>query len=117
MWKGLIRLWLVASLIGIPVAAVIQFNQTQKVWDDIAATNIKLCVDAELDTEGHPDALKCAHEKGAGMTLYEHEEISLIRYWSISLAWFLVIDLLITALLLMTYLAGRWVYRGFKTRK
>ena len=115
MWKGLIRLWLVATVISVPVAAEIQFNQTQKFWDDLTAIQSKFCVDAESNQDGHPDALKCLQQMGAYKTVFEHEEISPARYWSSNLAVYLVIDLVITALLLLTYLVGRWVYRGFKT--
>ena len=114
--RGWFRLWVVLTVIGVPAAAEWNFQHDEDTWRTIDKMTIELCVDEETKLPSHPDALACGHQRGADQTLFQHERISPARYWLTSLGIFFALDLVLTALLVAAFLAGRWVFRGFSHR-
>jgi len=112
--NGWVRLWIVVTVIGVPIAAELEFQQTAKFWDNLTEAHIKSCVDAAWDRPDHPDAIKCEQANGDYKTVFQHENTSPARYWSELMGEFLIFDIFVTALLAAAFWACRWVIRGFK---
>jgi hypothetical protein len=104
----------VVTGLGVPTAAILEFNSQTKVWRDLDAMTVSQCVNEEWDGSAHPDSLRCAHARGADKTYFQHEGISPARYWLGSLGIFFLFDCFITALLVAGFYVARWVIRGFR---
>lgn len=111
--KGLFRLWLVLTLIGVPLVAGLDFQQKVNFWNDMDKTVIKNCVDTEFQDPTHPDALECGRKQGTYKTVFERESTTPGVYWSQQLGYAFLEDLILTAGLAVAFLVGRWVWRGF----
>lgn len=112
--RGWIRLWIVASAIGVPAAAEWQFQSDSKVWGDINQMIIKRCVDEEFSQPSHPDALECGRKEGTFETVFERQHTTPARYWSLALFGAFVMDCILAALIFGAFLVVRWVARGFR---
>jgi hypothetical protein len=110
--RGWLRLWIVATLVGVPGFAFWQVNDSMRTWDSLD----KMAIDSCVAREGTPnfDVDKCAHEAGVGKTMFEHEGTTPGRYWSEALGVGLLFDLVLTGLVVGAFLVIRWVVRGFK---
>ena len=112
--RGWFRLWFVLTLIGVPAAAEWNFQQEVSAQRDQDAITTKLCVDEEFNSPTHPDSFECGRKAGMFKSMFEREHTTAGRYWSISLAFFFAVDLVLTALLLGGFFAIRWIVRGFR---
>ena len=112
--RGWVRLWLVVSLVIVPATAMWQFDQFSKEWQRIDDWTVRNCVDAEFSRPDHPDALQCGHKAGADQTVFQREHTTPLAWWSQALLFALLLDLAITAALVLIYISARWVWRGFK---
>ena len=112
--RGWVRLWIVATAIGVPAAAEWNFQNEEATWAAIEKPMIQLCVDQEFNSPSHPDALECGHKSGADKTVFEHEGMTPARFWSQTLGIFFALDLVLTALLVGAFYVIRWIVRGFK---
>ena len=92
------RLWIVLTVLGVPAASCVEFEQQAAVWDEADTRIIKQCVDTKYDSGGKRDALKCTSAQGTDQSIYQREGTTLAAYWGSSLLLFLLADLLITAL-------------------
>ena len=81
---------------------------------DQDAVTTKLCVDEEFNSPTHPDALECGRKAGMFKTLFQREGTTPARYWSLSLGFFFLVDLVLTGLVIGAFCAVRWIARGFK---
>jgi hypothetical protein len=112
--RGLIRLWIVASIIGVPLLANADFQQRAQFWDKLDNHIIEECVNEEWRFPSHPDAFECDRQRGAMKTIFERENTTPSSYWAWTLSWAFLADLVVTAALFSIFLVGRWVWRGFK---
>jgi hypothetical protein len=110
--KGWMRLWIVLTLIGVPVAAGWQVESQSKWWSKLDELTMKLCVDAEFSNPSHPDAIECAKKQGAYRPLYERDRMSIGAYWGEYLGVTFFLDCLLTALLIGAFHVVRWIGRG-----
>ncbi len=113
---GWLRLWIVVTVIGVPIAALEGFQSESAFWVNMDKVDIKMCVDAEADLSTHPDALKCAHTVGADQTYFQHEHVAPLTYWSERLVLYFILDCILTALLVGAYFVVRWVVNGFRAK-
>lgn len=114
--KGWLRLWIVLTVVGVPVASAREYNRLWWTWFELDKWTIQQCVEWQSNAATHPDARKCEHDAGADQTPFQHEHVSPAKWWSETLAVFFVVDLFLTGLLIAAFLAGRWVVRGFRQR-
>lgn len=112
--KGWLRLWVVLSAVGVPLASMLSFHSQQKWWHDNDEVIMKLCVDEEIDNPKHSDALECGRQSGVLKSFYERENITPGLYWSESLGLFFILDCIITAFLIGAFFVVRWIIVGFK---
>lgn len=113
--KGLVRLWIVLTALGVPVAAVMDFQQKQHFWHNLDKVTVQQCVDEEYNDPAHPDALECSRRAGTEKTVFEREDITPMRYWAGALGGAFIADLILTALLAAVFFTVRWVWRGFRS--
>lgn len=57
---------------------------------------------------------KCVQESGADQTMFQQQGTTPVRYWSDTLGFYFMADLILTALLVGVFFVVRWVVRGFK---
>ena len=112
-WTGLFRLWVVLSLLIVPTAAFFLARQDMATWETIDANNEKVCIDREMNSATHPDALACERAVGADKTVFQHENCTAAVYWSEALLGGFIVDLIITAIVAFVVAAVLWVRRGF----
>ena len=124
MRKGLLRLWVVTSVIGVPVASEMQFNSLANSWEEIDANGIRICGDSEAiaaSSQRPYSQAECFrsvgvyNDKNEAQTAFMHEHTTPGAYWLESLTLFFLIDLVLTALMIGTFLVARWVFRGFSS--
>jgi hypothetical protein len=111
--QGWLRLWIVLTVIGVPAAAIWDSNRKAEFWESQNRAAIKNCVAIELASPKRPDALECARRQGAYESDFEREGTTPAAYWSLTLASYFVLDLLLTGLIAGLVFVGRWVWRGF----
>ena len=112
--RGWFRLWVVLTLIGVPVAAEWQFQQSWAIWQSIDQQVIKNCVEAVADGSSSVSSFQCEKNEGVLKTFFQREEITPLAYWSQSLGFFFAVDLVLTALVLGAFFTVLWVWRGFR---
>jgi hypothetical protein len=112
--KGWLRLWVVLTVIGVPVAAELDFQQKERFWTDLNAVAIKNCVDVEYSSPAHPDALECGRQQGTMKTVFQREGTTPLKYWSSTMGVFFIADLVLAAILAALLAAALWVVRGFR---
>jgi len=112
--RGWFRLWAVVTVIGVPAAAEWNFQNQQATWDAIEKPMSQLCVEEELNRPSHPDAIECGHQAGTDKTVFEHEGVTPLRFWTETLGIFLLLDLVLAGIVIAGFLVIRWIVRGFK---
>lgn len=113
--EGLIRLWIILSIVGVPLLAEADFNQREEFWTNISALPIKQC----LENESRPpyeDALICAHRMKADQSVFDHEHTTPAAYWSEALMWAFVLDIVITAVVYGVFRVCFWIASGFRPK-
>jgi hypothetical protein len=111
---GWFRLWLVLTVVGVPALSWWQFQHDYGQMEELNRGIVKTCVDVEYDSPRHPDSTECLRRMGADKTYFERNNITPGRYWRMSLAVSLAIDLVLTGLIVALALVLRWVVRGFR---
>lgn len=111
--KGWVRLWFVLTVIGVPAAAWVDFQQQLAWWNNLDRMISKTCVDAEMDRPEHPDAIECGRKAGQFNTFFERNNTTPARFWTEGLAVYGAADLLLTAFIVGAFFVARWVVRGF----
>jgi len=115
--KGWVRLWIVLTLLGVPLVSELQFQSESETWNDLDKITIEQCVNQEFNNPSHPDALECGRKLGVYKTFFERENIKPALYWAESLGFSFLIDCFLTALIIGVFLVARWVLRGFATAR
>lgn len=112
---GWFRLWVVLSVVGIPMAAYFgDFQQKVKFWGDLDKFSTRICVEQESNLQNHPDALECARKAGTFQTVFQREHTTPAAYWSGVLFGAFLADLAVTAVIIGAAFVVRWVWRGFR---
>ena len=110
--RGLFRLWVVLTAIFVPGLAFWAVNDNMNTWSELDKISIQTCVSQEGSPNFNVD--KCVHDAGADQTMFQHEHTNPGLYWGEALGFSFLVDLILTALVIGTFLVGRWVVRGFK---
>jgi hypothetical protein len=110
--RGVFRLWVVLTVIFVPGLAFWMVHGSMATWDKLDRISIEQC--GTWVGGSPPDYKECIHNAGADQTMFQHEHTTPGRYWGMALGIALLFDLIITALLVGAFYAGRWVVRGFK---
>lgn len=116
MWvarKGLIRLWVVLSVIWTVGAATWATNDLFKTWATLDQATFSLC-NSEFGHKPDETVVQCAERQGANLSAFEHEHISAGQWWAQALGFAFLFDLFVTALLIGVFYVVRWVWRGFR---
>jgi hypothetical protein len=109
--KGWIRLWIVLSAVGVPVAALLLEQAEWDRWSALDRTGIQICVQT---THDYASEQACVRRLGADKTMFEHEGVTPARYWAQAIGIVFLLDLILTAVLIGAYFCARWVVRGFR---
>lgn len=112
--QGWIRLWLVVTLIGVPIGAGLVYQSDSHRYDWATDMAIRICRDQEENLSTHPDSIQCAQRLGAYQSIFDREKVTPLNYWLGNFIGLFIADLLLTALLAAAFFVGRWVLRGFK---
>ncbi|SEM41003.1 hypothetical protein SAMN05192583_0091 [Sphingomonas gellani] len=114
--KGLIRLWLVVTLIGVPAMTIRDYSKASRLWGDINQSIYDQCArDAEAVGDYNPHG-DCIHSRGGYKNVYQHENETAVSWWAKGLGLFFLVDLVLTGLLVAGFLVLRWVMRGFRQK-
>jgi hypothetical protein len=108
------------------VASNTQFDSMAATWKQIDDNAIRVCQDTQniAVSQNRPYSEEQCYrkfgvydEKDQYQSVFMHEHTTPAVYWSQSLGFFFVLDLILTALLVGAFLVVRWVYRGFRPVK
>lgn len=112
--KGWLRLWIVATVIGVPVGTIWDASADQAVWNAISHGQVDNCVYDQTTLSTHPDSIECAHRVHAYEPAFMREHTTVGAYWGGRLIGYFILDCILTLLLIGAAFVGRWVYRGFR---
>ncbi len=79
-WRGWFRLWVVASLLVVPVIAFTIARSDMATWERLNASADQICADQEANLATHPDALRCEHMMGSDQTVFQREHTTPALY-------------------------------------
>ncbi len=114
--KGLLRLWIVLSVIWTAGAAMWATSDLIKTWATLNQATFSLC-NSEFGHKASETVSQCAARQGANLSAFEHEGISAGQWWAQALGYAFLIDIVVTALLVGVFYVCRWVWRGFRPTK
>lgn len=114
---GWLRLWIVLTIIVVPVMAELQFREMQSTWDHLDKMAVHHCVDEEFESNFKVDSLNCLKKDGAFKVIFERENTTAARWWAGALGISLIFDIIITISVVIFYQAVRWIIRGFSAER
>jgi len=110
---GLIRLWIVLTVIWVAFGLIRATNDLVETWAATDGVTREIC----MGEYGHmPEETldQCAERLGANKSPFEHERTTVLKKWMQAAAISFAIDLAITAILVGIFYVVRWVVRGFR---
>lgn len=114
--KGLVRLWIVVSVIWTVGAAMWATTDLIKTWATLNQATFSLC-NSEFGHKANETVAQCAAREGANLSAFEHEHMSVGSWWAQAPGYAFLFDLFVTALLIGVFYVCRWVWRGFRPAK
>jgi len=110
--KGLIRLWIVLSVIWTVGWSVYMFHSWTTEWANVDSMAFRNCSDPYGLQPGQTLA-QCLDAAGVNVNYFEREHTTALAWWSEALGASFLADILATALLVGLFYVARWVVRGF----
>ena len=114
--SGWARLWIVGAIVLTPAGMLAAFSHDEQVWQDIDQMVVKQCVEEELKTPPGIDAVQCSHDRGAGKSFFEHQQVAPGSYWGVAFLAVFSAYCLATGTLAVAVYVGLWILRGFRPR-
>jgi hypothetical protein len=115
--RGLFRLWIVAATIAVFALVATDWEQKVSFWNDMSTWQVKICVQAQMTVQNHPDSIECERKLGLYKSIFERENTTPLVYWSQvfedSVLMVVGGSLFIVATAWLLIAIGRWIYRGF----
>jgi hypothetical protein len=111
--KGLIRLWVVLSVIWTLGASFYVFKDWSSTWSNIDAMAYQNCY-GQYGLKPGQTTDQCLNEAGVNKSYFEREHTTALAWWSAALGISFVADLFVTGFLVGFYYVLRWVIRGFR---
>lgn len=111
--KGLIRLWIVLSVIWTVGFSMYQFKTWSDEWAAIDRLAYQNCFSQDGLNAGQTTD-QCLDAAGVRKNYFERDHTTAGAWWSEMLGISFVIDLVVTALAIGAFFVLRWVLRGFR---
>lgn len=109
--KGLVRLWLIATLLFVGYATYHDANREQALWLENDSATQETCCWSANNIENSPPEANCYP---AQPPFYERDGKTLFSWLFWEMGGYFVMDVFITLGLIAAFLVLRWVYRGFR---